>query len=486
MEMVKQTIQYARAATRFSTQAVAEGELAPPASLPAIVRVLAVDGRASANADAMEDRMLIEGSVTLSVLYVCDEGKVHGFESIALFKHNVDVPGLSPDARGRVWPCVGEIRHQLINGSLHVRSQIVLNCRADENARIDAIANAEGAETRRIPFRANQRVTVKVESAVREDIRLPRSADRLLGVSGVGRVQGVSIESGKAVVDGVLRINLTFCTPDGRLMQAPASISFSERVALPEGAINPSAQLRILMLSAVLIDDEIATVDAEIEIIVVGETQEEFQMIGDAYSTQSWIDCMRQRVPICRNRMIDTRCTLRQSLPMPGNLPPADRVLIVQLRPCVESTLPRESTLTITGVLRAGIVYLDRDGEVHGFAGQLPFTVEGEAVGMKPHMNVTLDVGAELVHAAVSGNEIQLQAAFDVSIEAEEGEEVFVVTDMVEHERETKDRGLLVYFPEESEGMWEIGKRFGIGMDTLRELNPDIGDTPQSVILNLK
>ncbi len=486
MEMEKQTIQYARAAMKFNAQAIAEGELTPPASLPAIARVLTVDGRASASADAMDGRMLVEGSVTLSVLYICDEGKVHGFESIALFKHNIDVPGLSPEAKCRVWPCVGEIRHHLTGGALHIRSQIALECRADENAEIEAIERAHGAETRWVPFRANKKLQIKEESSVREDIRLPRSADRLLGVSGCGRVHNVSMESGKAVVDGVLRVTLTFCTPDGTLMQAPASLSFSDKASLPDNAGNPSAQLRILMLSAVLVDDDIATVDAQVEIILTAEVQKEHQMIGDAYSTKAWIDCIRQRIPICRNKTIDSRCTLRQTLTIPGNLPPADRVLIAQLRPCVESATPLEGTLALAGTMRANIIYLDREGELHGFYGQAPFQCEGEAAGLKPQMDVSLDVSSELVHAGASGMEIQLQSALDVTIDAEQIEELTVVTDMAERDRESPPKGLLVYFPEEGEGMWAIGKRFGVGLDTLHELNPELGDAPRSIILNLK
>lgn len=68
-------------AARASSRALAEGTLSPPPGMPPMARILSIDGRAGGSGEAVEGKLMIDGAVTLSVLYLCEEGKSHGFES---------------------------------------------------------------------------------------------------------------------------------------------------------------------------------------------------------------------------------------------------------------------------------------------------------------------------------------------------------------------------------------------------------------------
>lgn len=80
MEIFKQNIAYECAPLRASSRALAEGTLSPPPGMPPMARILSIDGRAGGSGEAVEGKLMIDGAVTLSVLYLCEEGKSHGFE----------------------------------------------------------------------------------------------------------------------------------------------------------------------------------------------------------------------------------------------------------------------------------------------------------------------------------------------------------------------------------------------------------------------
>lgn len=486
MEMVKQSITYACPAIKVSTTAMAEGEVSPPNTMPPINRILSIDGWTSATGQPEDDQLLMDGKVTLNILYVCDSGRVHGFESVAFFKHSVELPGCHSKMSCYVQPTIGEIQSRLIGGAVSVRCAVTLACECRDNAEIDAVASLQGAQSRNITFKAYSNDNFVDEVNLREDIRLPRSADKLLGVSGYARIQNVVLEGSKAVVEGVMRVNILFCTPDGTLVQAPASLPLSHRMPLPEGVEKAIANVQTLNLTAALADEDVATVETQLSIMLEVEVGREFDILSDAYATDAILECVGQPILLCESKQINCRCTLRQTLEIPKNLPAADRVLIVQLRPGIENARPNAGTISLAGTMRCSIVYLCREGNLHSFEAAIPFECEGEAASLQPDMEVMVNVAGELVHAGASGMEIPLQSALDIALFVRHDREISVITSIQETDRTNEDQGIIAYFPDESESLWDIGKRFGICLEEMEELNPDIRQNPGPVLLNLR
>ncbi len=483
MEIFKQNIAYECAPLRASSRALAEGTLSPPPGMPPMARILSIDGRAGGSGEAVEGKLMIDGAVTLSVLYLCEEGKSHGFESVALFKHAMDLSGAAAGMRVCVQCSVAELKHNLTPGGLEIRARILIDCSAYAHEELSAVsgAKAEGLEVLPVTVTIPSSEILSDELELRDEARLPRVADRLLCTNGFCRVQNLSMEGSGCTVSGMLRISVLFAAPDGTIVQAPFSMPFETRMDLPESAESAYGSVRLLGLECSLSGEDIVTVDARVELTIVAASTMECDLLADAYATGAQLSCQAKALHMRRDRTVNCRGAMRLEAPLPEGQPEADRVLAVRMRPALHTATAGEGTLTLMGDLHASLIYLSREGNLHSF------TCDCDAPALASGMDVLPDCACELLHAGTSTGAIMLQCALDCAAMACSTSDISVVTDLTEEKRLGGIYGPVVYFPTEGEGLWQIGKRFGVPIHELRKLNPDLEKgIPPALLLNLR
>ena len=485
MESYNLMMRFERAPLFTMAQATADGDLVPPSSMPPIASVLSVSGQATAAATPQNGLMAVDGAVTLSVVYVCANGRVHGFDSLAVFKHDVELIGAKPAMHCLVSASVGEITHRLSGGTLNVHALVLLSLTARENTELDAIESVRDAQTRSMAVDICTIDSAGDELTLREDARLPRVADKLLGISGFARTTDVTIESGKAIVDGMLKVDALFTTPDGTLVQSPLTVPFTHRILIPGTTENVAAFARILSLNAVLVDEDIISIDALLELTLLLHEKRHCELLEDAYSTTEIIKCEKAILPVVDSSAVSCRTTLRLSTTVPEGMPPAERTLVALTRPELHTSSAMHGKISLSGHIYASLVYVCHEGNLHGFSVKVPFEAECEAPSMIDTSTLSLDANCELIHAGANHMEIPLQLMLDVSAAGWKIENANVITSLSTAERPEPQYGPMIYFPTPDEGLWEVGKRFGLTIDELKRLNPS-SDAPRAVLINSK
>ena len=489
MELSKLPIHFESAPLRVLSRAAAEGTLTPPANLPPMVKVLSVDGRATASAEAAEGKLTANGAVTLSVLYLCDAGKLHGFESVALFRHGIDLAQARPDMRCCVQCSVGEISWRLSGGGLELRAEVLLDCAAGGRETLSAVSgiSAEGLESRTETLSVWQTELVTEELGLRDEVRLPRAADRLLSVSGFCRIQSALPEEEKVSLSGMLRLCALFAAPDGTVVQAPFSLPFEARIPLPEGTQNTCASARLLALSGTLVDDDILSVEARAEVRIAALSQTQQTVFRDAYLAGQQLNCAYASLSLRRDLWCNCRGTLRLEAALPDGMPDAERVLAARLRPALEHCSAGSGSLAASGTVYASILYLCREGNLHSFDAALPFACDCEAPALTEGMDLVADAACELLHAGAATGSILIQCALDCAVEAGSMTEHTVLSEAVLGEAQGGMYGPVVYFPAEGETLWDVGRRFSVPLAELRALNPSLAEElPPALLLNLR
>lgn len=489
--VIRESVNTERPVWVAGSQAVAEGELSAPSALPPIAKVLMIDGRVSASSESGQDRLDVSGAVALSVLYICESGKVHGFESVALFKHSIEMDNVRSGMRSDVNPSVDAITHTFENGSLRVRAIINLECSASERAETAIVRRIDGSDIEMMTVRFNAGYT-QVDSAehtLREDARLPRPASKLLCVNGYARVQNVALEGNLARVTGMLRLSILFAALDGMPVQTPVALPFEHTFPLADGASSASGVAQILQLSAALMDEDVITVDAHLLIKLFTFVERSFDAVADAYSTKQPIVVNMSPILSQRSVSADLRCMVRTSLPLPEGMPAVDRVMLVVARPSVATATALNGLVKLDGTLQVSAVYMTREGEPYGFTGELPFSCEGDAPMIMEGMSLSIHAACEANGSAAAGNEIPLQCMIDAIAIATNSSSVNVVTGITAGKPAAAELyGPVIYFPMVDETMWDVGKRFAVPQTELTRLNPEAaaGSPGKAVLLNIR
>ena len=490
MELQKQNIMLERVPLRIKSQAAAEGEISPPGSMPPIDYILSIDGRTTASAEALDNTILVDGAVNLGILYVCSAGLVHGFDSVAIFKHNIDMPGSKAGSRCEINPTVGTIEHKVIDGAVSVRAVVSIDCTQFQREDIPVVSqiNDMPLEQKVIDFSSQTINNDIMELNIHEDVRLPRPIEKILGVGGHIRTQSVSKEGDQALIEGILRLSALYVAPDGTLMQTPLVLPFTHYADIDGDATALSAISRFLTLNASQVDEDIISIESNIEISLNSTIAQNYQALSDAYSIGAdSIDCIQDQLMLNKNEHVDCRCSVRVNATVPSGLPDVDRVMVARFRPQINKSEAMDASINLEGTLHSSFIYLDRDGGLHGFDAQIPFECMGEAPSFNPDMEISVSAACELIHAGASGDEIPLQVALEISADGYYNDVISVIKSVDHSERAITTFGPMVYFPSKDETLWDVGKRFAISLDDLRELNPDIGEqTPKSVLLNLR
>ncbi len=490
MELTRQIISYESAPLRASSRAAAEGTLTPPASLPPMAKVLCVDGRATASAEAAEGKLLVDGAVTLSVLYVCPAGKTYGFESTAVFRHNAELPGAQPGMAASVCCAVGELSWRLSGGAIELRAEVLLECEAAGAQSLSAVSalSLPGLEAKTETLCAAQCRTVPEELGLHDEVRLPRTAERLLCVNGFCRIQSAACEEGgKAFLSGMLRLCAVFAAPDGTIVQSPFSLPFEARVPLPEGTEKVFAFARLLMLSGTLVDEDVLSVEARTQVSLCALSQKAVTVYTDAYAADADLTCTLSPLNLCEPAGCLCRGTLRLEAALPEGMPDAERVLCAQLRPALEGCTPGAGTLCASGTMYASILYLCREGNLHSFEAALPFSCDCDCPALSANSLLLCDAACELLHAGAATGSILLQCALDCAVRVSTVTDHCVVTDAALSPLKNSLYGPVVYFPAEGEGLWDVGKRFCVPLEELRALNPALEkELPAALLLNLR
>lgn len=489
--VIRESVNVERPVWVASTQAVAEGELSAPAALPPIAKVLMIDGRVSATSESGQDRLDVSGAVALSVLYICESGKVHGFESVALFKHSCEMDNVRPGMRSDVNPSVDSITHTFENGALRVRAIINLECSAAERAETTIVRRIDGSgiEMMTVRFKAGHTVAESCEHSLREDARLPRPASKLLACNGYVRVQNVAIEGSVARISGMLRMSVLFAALDGLPVQTPIAIPFEHTLPLKDGASSATAVAQIMQLSTALMDEDVITVDAQLMMKLFAFVEHSFDAVADAYSTKMPIAVNTSPITSQQSVSADLRCMVRASLPLPEGMPAVDRVMLAVARPSVATATAQNGSVKLEGMLQVNVVYMNREGEPYGVSGELPFSCEGDAPSIMEGMSLSVHAACEANGSPSAGNEIPLQCMIDAYAIATASTSVNVVTGVSAGKPSaTEMYGPVIYFPTPGETLWEVGKRFAVPQTELTRLNPEAGASSpgKAVLLNLR
>ena len=261
-------------------------------------------------------------------------------------------------------------------------------------------------------------------------------------------------------------------------MQLVRGVPFRESLSAAVGAdeIYTVAELKNVSLRALGTEFSLLAFDADIDFRIFGIRRSVIDIPTDAYSPSLNFSCMYEKMTVanaCGGSF--AQHSLRENLSVPDGMADIFAALNAAARPIATNVSIEDSTMTVEGLLFTRIIYRSSSNRIYSFSDDVPFVLRMAAPSEANFAQLRLNASASI--SGGSGRTAQVSYNLDVSAEYFSESAVSAVAGVAEtdnsNDADGKSTGIILCNACAGEDAFDIGKRFGVPSQRVRELNPD-------------
>ncbi len=490
MNIVRESVEVERLVAAAQEQAVVEGEVALPGSMRDAARILHTDAQIIIGAaETQVDRLGLDGQVVFHVLYTQgDPTRVQTLEAACDFSHQMEMPGVSPRMQANLLGEVIEARAQSSGGRLLLRAVVGLNGQVMSSAPVMAVRDLTGLPGLRT---SSHNVVLsrtvgegQGEALLREEYEIPAAmcVTETLYANAKPQIDDVVGGEGRATITGTVQLDVYHASdlPELPLVVTHHTIEFEQPVDIRGSSgqtLRAVPVVRDVMVNSMEAGEGRRVLRAEVVLgMMVNATQQETQtLLADAYTLSGPdVALTKQTMPLhTQDVYAVARESGKQMIQMPESSAPVGNVLAAFVHPTIASYERIGGRVTVEGVLTITILYLPQDSanptsvqREEPFAITFPVSLpEGTLVSMAP-----LEVDA----MGITSDRVEVRYVMQLTGMATQTKPVDVVTDAEEVSGTTQDGGVVLYYAQPGETLWDVARRYRVDEACLVRMNPGL------------
>lgn len=498
LQVIRENMETEQVISAKPTQAVVEAEVALPGGLREEARVYYADATVTVSGGELTgNRVTAEGRVTFHVLYAQgDLAHITALETTANFtqplpikEENAQMPAVLIKPRAEVQ----HVSAKAFNGRLLLRAILNVTAEATLPRVVSFVRDVAGMDQiqRATQTLSMQRAVGEGEGQIllREEFELSdvlQIKDTLYATAQAQVEDILGGEDGRATVTGTISLEAyhTSDMPGRPLVQTRHTMPFEQAVGL-SGALGDALAARSVVKDVAVLSQDgeegskimRAEVQLETEITAIADGQMDvlrdvFTIDGDAIETRA------QQV-IFRTAMINeqTAESGKAVLILPEGSPRVKTALLAFLRPVLVRSERQNGRLAVEGILETTLIYQTDDSTI-------PVSVEQEepfrtVFSTQAEPEDALSLTAMQVEASVlTGDRVELKYILRLNAEGVRKIAADVITDAVAATAPPIEKGIVLYFIQPGENLWEIAKRYRVPLSEISAMNPDLPDMP--------
>jgi hypothetical protein len=444
------------------------------------------------NAQAIGERVIVDGAARVSVLYAAEDGTLQCFEQTYPFSRTADIAGLTDDcvlsatvktefANARA---VSQRRLD-IHAMLGVRLCVVRR-RRDE-VLTDAVGS--GVQTRsKICKLSSLEALGETGFSLSEVIEVDQNAppvDQIICRRAVAIPGEIKAIKNKLMLKGTLEVRVIYRSRDAKEpVQIVHTMPISQIIEVQGVGDTTQNTLQMALQSLEVTQKANASgalrlldINARIAAGVKGYQSLEIPVLVDAYSTQGGVGLDTQNF---ETQLLHE--TFRDTFIAKHSVNFSDGVTDVLL--CTAELLPHISNckgnaLDLNGQARFHVIYLDGEGQLRSAEKDIPLVYHRalNRAGNAPRIETNLQLLNAQHETANDGLELRAEIGVDGNAFAREDHTIVRGISPLEEEIVSPRSPLTIYFAAEQEPLWEIARRYRTTIDAIRTENDISADT---------
>ena len=444
------------------------------------------------------ESLYLKGKLNYEVLYSSDddEGKLYRIQGEIPWEEKVRVEGMESTDNPQVVANIEDLRSNLINSrKVNIRGLVNFCVLAreikDDEVLLD-IENMDQIEIKKEPYSQSVIVADKKDIfRIKEDLELPAS------LPAIGEIIWKSLELGKweikpledAIgIQGEVHLFILYeSTEDERQLKAyETTIPFSGNIecagtnSCMVADITPVISYENLGVKPDYDgEDRVLDVEMVLEIPIRIYENRDMEQVTDIYGTSMEVtpEYSNKKCRLIRDKC-QGRIKVNHNLKLPASSGKILQICHVAGRISIEDSKIKNEGLEIEGILNISILYVT-DSEHRKYEmlkKEIPFSHEMNHVTLCEKCKWKISPVIEQCQAVIlDENNIEVKIIVCMELMVEEWMEKLSVSNIkvkpFEEEMMNNAPGMVVYIPAQKENIWNVGKRYGVSRESIREIN---------------
>lgn len=503
MELVKKNIHMDRIKCKASTQITLEDDCNVPDSKPDVERLILDKGEIRVEEmKASQDHVSVRGKLCFKILYRTQEDResLCCMENNIPFEEQIHMEGVENGDPLSVQWLLEDMKVSMINSrKCNVQAVASLSLSVeelyDEEAAVELYAEEPVESRKRLASLAEIAVRKKDIFRLKEELEVPRDYPNIFQILwddiSLSEVEFVPKEE-KLSIQGELQIFLLY---EGDSEERP--VKWYEK-SVPFGGTVECHDCREDMIADISCqlshgeveikedfdgEERIFGVDIVLDLDIKLYQEEQVDMLADVYGVTREVQPVTRQG--CYNTLLtrtDGRMKLAERGKLPSGAPSVRQICHCSAKIMTDSVMATENGVEISGTVAVEALYLT--GEEPSFASwhqEFPFqyTLEAEGITEKCRYETVPSV-EQLSVSALDNEELDVKAVLQFKMIVFDCVAQDIITDIDVREIDMEARrelpGIVAYIARDGDNLWQLGKKYYVPMDQIRETNHLTGD----------
>lgn len=493
MELIKETVSVGQTIYSQQAQAYADGDIIVPDVKPDILKIMQVDAAAMIKEKTVSDGcVFVRGSVDMKILYIPDskDDTIKSINTTLDFAYKAEKKSICSGMSAAVFADVDKVDFRLINSrKLSVKVFVGVDINVSGVRNIDFATGIEGdccAEVKKAPIRVNSAVAdCDREFVVRENMEIPS------GKASIGEILKVDLKisdkeikalTGKAVIKGTANISVLYSGDNSSIEFMEADIPFTEVVDIPDLIEDADCDMDCSICDVFYKvsedndgDMRIVNVEFAIAAHISAYKTVQTDIIEDCYvpNCDMSIDRIDEKIeevissPTVQN-------TIREIVTIDKNAPQINGVYHIVTKVSVTDTQTENGRICVSGKIDVYILYITDSEEfpIYSCKREIPFTSMIDAPSCEK--GTECEIKAETEHVSYSlnmSNEVELRIILRINAKVIRQRKLELVSQISEPCEKKNESGIIIYFVQNDDSLWDIAKRYGVSIDNVMQFN---------------
>lgn len=496
LELDTRNIQINEPLKAANVRTVVDTDIIVPDSKPDVLNILQVNAISSVTEKYVQrDNITVSGIIDYTILYSGDEEKVH-VKSINFrtpFSQQIEVQGVESDMFNYIKSEVRHIEYHIQNSrKINIKSVVSLDTSVIDSVVapvISGISSDSSIPVKNDVIRAfNLSVLSENSFEVEDIIKVPGAnpnIDDILKSDIRLDSSDMKIVNNKVVAKGSVVVN-TLYTCDDDIYYMENEIPFTEVMDVEGITSDMHSEIEYSVTSASFELEQNENgensgiyVKISVSSLIRAYEDEQFDVVSDVYSPDYELSVSKKSINI--NEIIDTSnasCTVNDTISLNPGMPSMVKIYNFISSPYIEKAYIEDGSAVVDGYISTQLLYLSDNDQspVYCMKKNVPFShrcaVSGDTSGAK--VNAT-------VHAEHSGytftspKDADVRIALRINVNVVKEQKTEVITDINVNEDapidKTSQPGIVIYFAEESDTLWDIAKKYHTTISEIASVN---------------
>ncbi len=500
VELIKENIECEQLLGENFCDTVVKSEYVIPDTHPDVSEVLMIDAKPCIiSKEVMQDKVLLEGQIEYTVLYLAKEEEstgVHSTSYTGKFSNYVEVPGAENKMLCDSDCYIEHVECMIVNErKVAIEGIVKLKAEVYKNYDFKVIKDVTGSED--IQMLKNPATVDKIVGTVSGDLVAKSHMQIPMDNPQIGSIlkcdvkvhkKQTKVMEGKVYLEAGALISVLYRGKECRdIIYMEDDIPISKELELSEvnATMDSYTDFKVDAMEFNIKEDDLGENRIiDVEALIKSDTKvmykEEMDIIQDAYSPSVLMQMSKKDYQLnvmhghskCQN-------IVKGTIEADNNVPKMSKIIMCNGKVCVTDKKLVEDKVIVDGVLNVEILYKTMDEEKYVYTAneEIPFSYGVEIPGCKIDMQCIAKICIENIEASIELDTIAIKALVDVYARVNYLTHKEFLIDMVpvEGELPKKKASLTLYVVQHGDTIWKIAKKYCTTIESLVKLN-DIED----------